>query len=372
VSLNEITIRNLKPAEKQQTVFDSTLSGFGVRVSPGGTKTFILVHGKRRERTTLGRYGTITLAQARAKAKELLAQQTLGQHLLPTLNFEEAYELFKQTHIARKKLRTQRDYKRVLERHFLPKLRLEKLETITVHVLSAIIDRLIDTPSEMFHAQSVSRNFFRWCIRRRYIKQSPLEGMQIEKQRPRERILSDPELIAVWRAAEEIGFPFGNLAKLCILLGQRRTEIGSLEWGYINAKQRTITLPPTLTKNSRQHTIPHGDMTAALLEEIPRLSEIYLFPARGKDTPFNGWSESQKRLTRTSGFSDWVLHDLRRTFATNLAALGTPIHVTEKLLNHISGTTSGLVAIYQRYAYLDEMRTAVEKWEAHLSSLLKS
>ena len=61
---------------------------------------------------------------------------------------------------------------------------------------------------------------------------------------------------------------------------------------------------------------------------------------------------------------------LRRTFATNLAALGTPIHVTEKLLNHISGTVSGVAAIYNRHAYMDEMRAAIEAWEKRLSYIL--
>ena len=65
----------------------------------------------------------------------------------------------------------------------------------------------------------------------------------------------------------------------------------------------------------------------------------------------------------------WTLHDLRRTCATNLAALGIPVHVTEKLLNHVSGTTSGIVAVYQRHAYMDEMRDAIELWELHLRSL---
>ena len=61
---------------------------------------------------------------------------------------------------------------------------------------------------------------------------------------------------------------------------------------------------------------------------------------------------------------------MRRTFATNLAALGTPIHVTEKLLNHVSGTVSGVAAVYNRHAYMDEMRAAIDAWEKRLSVIL--
>ena len=64
------------------------------------------------------------------------------------------------------------------------------------------------------------------------------------------------------------------------------------------------------------------------------------------------------------------MHDLRRTFATNLAALGTPIHVTEKLLNHVSGSVSGVAAIYNRHAYMDEMRVAIVNWEKRVAEIV--
>jgi integrase len=74
-------------------------------------------------------------------------------------------------------------------------------------------------------------------------------------------------------------------------------------------------------------------------------------------------------LDRASGVSGWVLHDLRRTFASGLASLGVPIPVVEKLLNHVSGTFSGIVGVYHRYDYAKEMREAVELWEKHIQTL---
>ena len=102
----------------------------------------------------------------------------------------------------------------------------------------------------------------------------------------------------------------------------------------------------------------------------------YVFPAardRLKHKPatiFNGWSKPKVAFDKACPIAAWTLHDLRRTFATNLAALGTPIHVTEKLLNHISGTVSGVAAIYNRHAYMDEMRAAIDAWEKRLSFIL--
>ena len=134
--------------------------------------------------------------------------------------------------------------------------------------------------------------------------------------------------------------------------------------------KRTISLPPEVAKNGRRHTIPYGSAAQAILDTIPK-GDRYLFPSRDTDgLPFSGYSPSKIHFGKKIKIAHWTIHDLRRTFATNLAALGTAIHVTEKLLNHISGTVSGVAAVYNRYSYLDEMRAAIEAWEKRLSFIL--
>jgi integrase len=187
--------------------------------------------------------------------------------------------------------------------------------------------------------------------------------------------LSKDELKRIYNAASDPTNPFHSIVRLLILTGQRRTETARLKAEYISREARTITLPAEITKNGREHTFAYGDMTAGLLAKLPQ--EGYLFPAsrshvRGKETStFNGWSKAKADLDALCGVSGWTLHDLRRTFSTNMAALGVPIHVTEKLLNHVSGSISGVAAIYNRHSYLPEMRDAVAKWEAYLSALTK-
>jgi integrase len=158
--------------------------------------------------------------------------------------------------------------------------------------------------------------------------------------------------------------------QLLLLTGQRRVEIGSLRWSYIDETERTITLPGTLTKNHREHTFPFGGMAAGILASVPRMGDT-LFPARGHDeVPFSGWSKSKPKLDRLCGAEHWTLHDLRRTFATQLAGLGVAPHVIERLLNHASGRISGVAAVYNRYAYLTEMREAVSRFETKLEKLV--
>jgi integrase len=113
-------------------------------------------------------------------------------------------------------------------------------------------------------------------------------------------------------------------------------------------------------------------MGAQVLVTVPSVTSA-LFPARGStDTPFSGWSKAKTQLDTKAKIAPWILHDLRRTFATGLQRLGVKIEVIEALLNHISGTRAGIVGVYQRYHYQDEMRDAVERWETHLRTILET
>jgi integrase len=96
-----------------------------------------------------------------------------------------------------------------------------------------------------------------------------------------------------------------------------------------------------------------------------------LSPAKGKtDRAFNGWSKSKASLDRLSGTSGWTLHDLRRTFRTIHARIGTPPHIAERLINHVNGVASDVEQIYDQYRYLDEMRIAMNNYERFLASIL--
>src|SRR5690242_10514186 len=119
--LTDITIRSLQPPESgQKTYWDDAVPGFGVRVSQGGSKTFVLVHGVNRERTTIGRYPILSLADACGKAKEILAKRLLGNDDANSITFGEALPIFLEAVAKRNKARTLADYRRLLTRHFLP------------------------------------------------------------------------------------------------------------------------------------------------------------------------------------------------------------------------------------------------------------
>lgn len=378
-TLTELAIRTAKPpASGTTTLWDGSLPNFGVRIAPTGRKTFIVLLGQGR-RKALGTHPILSLQEARSEAKRVFAQKVLGKLRPEHITFDRAAALFLEEAAARNRPRTVRDYKWHLSRHFLPKLARRPLDAISTPEIAHIVDGLRQTPGNALHALTTAKVFFSWARRRNYLTTSPAEPLAPPmRHRARQRVLTDDELKRVWDGAAQLG-TFGTIVQLLILTGQRRGEIAGLKWSYWlpDAADKAITWPAETTKNGHEHTFPCGDFTWSLLDaavqaNAPVTDSPYVFRSKHGIGHFNGWSKSKARLDRLSGVSDWTLHDLRRTFATNLAALGTPIHVTEKLLNHTSGATGGLVSVYQRHQWWDEQVAAIQKWEAKLQSLLSA
>ena len=202
-----------------------------------------------------------------------------------------------------------------------------------------------------------------WCTRQGLLHSSPVPALQF-KSNPRTRILTDDELRAVWHRAGDVGHPYGKIIQLLIITGQRRGEIAGLRRNWI--KNDEIIFPKGFTKNKREHRIPIGSLAKQIIEQLPSETDI-LFPSRHSDeTPFNGWSKSKCEFDQPLSIPNYTLHDLRRTYSSNLAQLGVPIHVTEKLLNHVSGTVSGIAAVYNRHTYAEEMQRAVDQHDQFL------
>lgn len=375
MNLTDHTLKRLRvEVNKRITYSDDALPGFGVRVTPNGAKSFVLLVGRQRKRLTIGRYPLISLKEARARARELIAERILGKDDVPSMKFEDAIPIFLASRYGENyiKPRTRNEVERLLKRHFLPKFRYEQLSVIKPHEIATTIDSLRRTPSIAHHAFGAIRLFFRWAEARRYVLRSPCATLQPPKpSRPRERVLTAEEVRAVLRAAKTQSSTFATIVELLLLTGQRRSEIAGLRAEWIDWEARTITFPGTITKNRRTHVLPFGERIGALLSSKKKTG--LLFPGRGTDQkrPFDGWSKCKPKFDALCNIAPWRLHDLRRTFATNLAALGIPVHVTEKLLNHVSGTMSGIVSLYQRHSYQEEMREAIRVWESRISQLLK-
>lgn len=332
--LTDLAIRKLPfTAKGQKTYFDDQLGGFGVRVGRR-TKSFVVMYGQARKLKTLGKYPDISLQDARNGAKKLLATRP-APHV--EIDYKTAYEAFLDECRGKNRPKTVSGYQRYL-----------KSVSYTGKIADLGRNDLRTVLSDP-HKLATFKIFLNWCVRCDYLTRNPLIGDKVSYNASRERVLNDDELKAIWAYHSP---PFSDIVKLLLLIGQRRTETSLITADWIDGD--LITFPSSVTKNKKEHTIPFG-----------LLASQYLPPK-----PFNSWSKAKALMDKTVKIAPWTLHDLRRTYATIHAQIGTSITVTEKLLNHSSGSLAGVASIYNRHTYLPEMRLAVQNYENHLKSLL--
>lgn len=374
IALSDPGVRSLAlPSTGNAYYWDTALKGFGIRVSPKGTRTFIALIGSG-QRHTIGRYPLISLTEARSEAKRLLAQKTLGKYEKPhTIAWETAVERYLAACTDKNRPRTVADYTKHLARF---PFKGRKLSTVKKRDVAGVLEK-IEAKSMRAHVLTSAKAFFSWCAGQGYIDQTPLVGLKNAPQRlvQARHALSHAEVKIVLLAALKAPHPFGPIVSLLILTGQRRNEIASLEWQHIT--DDTITIPGDVAKNHLEHTIPYGSLVRDVLKKVPKTNGKYVFPAafetnRGRPTTtFNGWSKAKTAFDKTlTGVRPYKLHDLRRTYATTLQEIGVPLEVREKLLNHISGSQAGIVGVYNVHRFEAEMREALAKYEVFIQSLI--
>jgi len=356
IHLTDLAIRQLASG----TYFDIRTPAFGIRIGKN-RKTWIVLKGKTRAKVTIGHYPALSLQEARRKA--LVA---LGSPYAPSQapTFLEAREDFLEAQQERLRPYSFYQAKRNLNRHFHWQKPIDK---ITHNDVASALEE-IDAPSQRAHAQKDVTTFFNWCVPR-YIQASPCQGLKKPQQKARDRILTTDELKKVWRQAQEIGYPFGTIVQLLILLGQRRGETAALRRSWI--KDGVLNIPSEITKNANDQILPLPPLAWKIICTTPNMGDL-LFPARGRDHPFSGFGASKLNLDKC-GVKNYTLHDLRRTASSIWAQIGIPQHINDRLLNHVSsGKFSQVARIYNRYEYLDEKRDALERYERFLLNLLAS
>jgi integrase len=379
IHFTDLSLRALSLSDAQVTYWDQGFSpgAFGVRVGKR-SKTFIVVRDGGR-RVKIGTFPIISLKDARTEARRVLSERLLERNPAG-IPATQALTLFLEDREKKNRPRTYRETKRILNKHLLPILQGRLLPEITTEELTEVIDDLVDdTPSEANHLHVSAKTFLNWAASRRrsYIKHSPLSG--IEKpalEGERERTLSDDELAGIYLAAQKLGHPFGYIVLICIHTGLRRGEVAALKWSYVS--DGDITLPGEVTKNGYTLTIPN--LIADNLKLIPKTSiatedgtpktSEWLFPSEA-DTPFSAWSKNKRKFDELCGVTDWTLHDLRRTFATNMARweLASP-ETIDRLLNHVSGSQSKISKLYNRWHYFPQMKAALTAYERKLADLI--
>jgi integrase len=211
---------------------------------------------------------------------------------------------------------------------------------------------------------------FAWLVSQRRVAANPCAGVhRPETSRPRERVLTDAEIVKFWRATDELNEPFGRVLKLLLLTGQRLNEIAGLRREEIVGDE--IHLPGSRTKNHRAHVVALSTMAQDLLAGAGRVPESpYVFTTTGT-TPVSGWSKTKRRLdSLMPDVPPFRIHDLRRTCVSGMARAGADLPVIERAVNHISGSFGGIVGVYQKHKFEHEVRAALQAWAELLARIV--
>src|SRR5581483_8987576 len=273
--LTDLSIRSLPvPQKGVRRYWDK--DGLCVQVSQGGSNTFYFVHGRRRQFVKLGRYPhDLSLSKARDKVRDILSKKHLGiEDDVSNVTVGAAIENFLTKHCDLvNKPRTANETRRLMG--YLEPLSRKKIAKLDTRSVLDIVDNASASVAERRHIFAASRTFLNWCCRERLISASPLAHLKPPGLvQYRDRVLTDEEMARIYRAAVELGYPYGYICLIAIHTGLRRGEVASLRWSFITPE--AITIPPALTKNKREHVIPN------LIEEnlalLPRKGEL-LFPS---------------------------------------------------------------------------------------------
>lgn len=362
--LTDLGVKKLSFTEKGQlTYWDATTPGFGVRCS-SRRKSYVVMYGKDRRLKTLGRYPEMSLADARKRARLFMATQDLANDPQADHDYRTVVDIYLEDCRSRLRGSTQKGY--VL---YLSNIQFTgAIGSITQSDVLRAIEQYTQSPSSQNYAFTTFKVFFNWTVRRQYVASNPLNALKRPNRTvSRDRVLTDEELKTLLTFTLKHRNRFHDIVSLLALTGQRKSEIADLQWSEVDGD--TLVFGPERTKNKREHRVPMCSMAFDLLHDIDG-GQIHVFGTAADDRPYNGWSKAQRRIVQDTGLDHFTLHDLRRTFSTIHAKIGTPIHVTEKLLNHVSGTISGVAAVYNRHSYIEEMRTAVAAYDEYLANLL--
>jgi integrase len=382
----------LPPGKKEHIFWDGKLEKFGLRVRVGGSKRWIVQYrfGTRQPRFTIGTIKEVSATDARETAQTLLAKVRLGidPQAERRTAIDKAGDLFgdlgqKYLKAAKSRLRpgSYDQVERHVTRYWAP-FNGYSIHSITLKDVAKRIKEIAETSGVVTanRSRATLAALFTWAMKEGEVEFNPVTATnKAGEESPRDRVLPDSELVEVWKACREDDF--GTIVRLLILTGQRREEVGGMADSEIITDKQLWSLPRDRTKNNLPHDVPLSGAAVALLAQHPRRPGRDLIFGDTESRPFSGWSrarraldvrisEARKEAKIDAPLAPWTLHDLRRSVATRLGDLGIQPHVIEALLNHISGSKSGVAGIYNRATYAAEKRQAVDIWAAHIEGLL--
>jgi integrase len=351
VQLTDRFCASAKSTEAQTDYFDATISGLALRVTSGGTKSWSLLHGTPRRRVGLGRYPSLSLAAARARAIEVKDGRSAGT----VAALAEVYLRSIQG------LRSVGQIERRLRKDVLPIIGHIQLHELHRRDVTRVIDaKLLDAPITARRVFEDIRAMIRWSVARGDIDHNPIDGMKGPPiSKPRTRVLSDDEIRALWQALDEFKPEVARVIKLCLLTGQRIGEVAGMISGELDLTRKVWNIPGSRTKNGHPHSVPLSQLALDIINQADglRIDQAHV----SSIIHYNQFGLARR----------WTAHDCRRTALTKMAELGIAPIVLGHVANHRTTTKAGItLGVYVQHAYEKEKREALELWADRLQGII--
>ncbi len=384
--LTDTCVRSLRPpAQGQATRWDPSLPGFGIRVSAGGSKAWVVMYryAGRARRLTLGHYPQLALADARLTARDTFRAIARGEDpgtakrmktQAPT--FKELVDEYVERYAKPKKRSWQKDV--FMFRLYIPAgWGCRPAAEISRRDIRNLVETLAERiPVQANRVLALLRKLFNFGVEREIVPTSPCVAIaRPTREKPRERVLTAGEIDRLFRALGAEDRQSAALVKLYLLTAQRGGELRTMEWDHVDFEESWWTIPSERAKNGLAHRVPLSPSAIDVLRNLHahRTDQRWVFPVgrwhpQAADGPRTTIQQLTSRLRKRSGV-DFQPHDLRRTVASHMTSMGIPRLTVQKLLNHVE---RGVTAVYDRHSYDAEKRKALDDWAIRLDTIVQS
>lgn len=388
IRLTDTIIKGLPaPARGNKITYDNAVKGFGVRVTAGGSRAFILNYrtkSLRERRFTIGSFPDWKTGAARTEAGELKKRIDIGEDPMAESEAERAAKTvadlcdrFEEEHLPKIRASTAREYRALIENEIRPSLKHLKAAAVSYADIDGLHRKITKrgVPARANRMLQVASKMFALSAKWKWRADNPCKGVERNQEHKRDRYLTGAELIRLTEALNgHTDRQAANIIRLLLLTGARRGEAQAARWDQIDLGAGIWTKPGSTTKQKTVHRTPLSVPALQLLTDLlaeavatakkKRVSvRDHVFPGHGKTGHRIELKKDWAALCARADIKNARLHDLRHTFASVLASAGLSLPIIGALLGHSNPATTA------RYAHLldDPLRAAAERAGAIIS-----
>jgi integrase len=398
--LTALGVERLKPpASGRIEVWDTILPGLGLRVTDRGRKTFVvmtmvgtgdavrnadgrIVGGRRLKRITLQpTWPALSLDAAREQARDILHQADRGEEPTAQLRVVPTWRQYVEGYLQRRRS-SLRPSTHTYVTNMLAQMSCWDYLPLTAirreDVLAFVEDTAAHAPVHANRQLEIIKTLYNDAVRRGVVETNPAAPLRPpSREVARDRALSDAEIGWFWTATDRLAWSYRGAYRMLLLTGQRRGMVRLMTWDELDLERRTWTVSAAKMKNGKAHEIALNDLAMEVLAEArPITGGAHGFVLTADGRPLGDFSSAKRKVDAAMAeiagraIPAWHIHDLRRTITHGLAAMGIAPHIADKILAHSSGAISGVAAVYNKFAYLDERRDALAAWGRKVETII--